>query len=69
MNNLKKIKKGHYENDEYIIKKDDYGNSRFFYTAWRITRKVDGKYCDCNSLKAAKEFAQNPLENLLIESK
>lgn len=64
---FKKIAKEHYENDEYIIKKDNYENSRYFYTAWRITRKADGKYCDCNTLKSAKEFAQNPLENLWRE--
>lgn len=59
---FEKIAKGHYENAQYIIKFGEYSNSRKFFNAWRVTRKEDGKYCDCQSLKAAKEFCITPIE-------
>ena len=68
MDNFKKIANGHYESKKYIIKYGEYSNSRKFFTAWRVIRKADGKYCDCNTLKFAKEFAQEPLENFWQES-
>lgn len=65
---FKKISNGHYESTEYIIKYGEYSNSRRFFNAWRITRRVDGKWCDCQSLKFAKEFCKNPIENAWSES-
>ena len=65
---FKKIAKGHYESAEYIIKYGEYSTPRKFFNAWRITRKTDGKWCDCQSLKFAKEFCKKAIESMWNES-
>ena len=64
MQKFTKVENGKYENLEYIIKYGEYSNPRRFFNAWRVTRKRDGKWCDCQSLKTAKEFCQNPIEGI-----
>ena len=60
---FKKIENGHYESADYIIRKGEYKNIRVRYTSWRLFRKSDNKYIDCNSLKVAKEVSNNNYEN------
>ena len=64
-----KVKKGIYENDQYRIENGRFGRACLEFTAWKLTRKEDGKFRYFDTMQQAKDFAADPIERHFLTPK